>query len=179
MFRLGFHLTLRGGREGLVRLLVTTLAVGIGVGLLLSVLAVFQAYSSTIGRPCWECTSSTSDTGALLWNYSQDYYDGATIERLDVAALSAGAPTMPGLTHMPAAGQYYASPALAKLLAQTPKDLLGARFPGTLTGTPRPNSSRSRARSGSRPSTPIPAGWAPHSSTSSASHSARSRCSCR
>lgn len=135
MFRLGFHLTLRGGREGLVRLLVTTLAVGIGVGLLLSVLAVFQAYSSTIGRPCWECTSSTSDTGALLWNYSQDYYDGATIERLDVAAPSAGAPTMPGLTHMPAAGQYYASPALAKLLTQTPKDLLGARFPGTLAGT--------------------------------------------
>jgi hypothetical protein len=135
MFRLGLHLTLRGGREGLVRLLVTTLAVGIGVGLLLSVLAMFQAYSSTIGRPCWECTSSTSDTGSLLWNYSQDYYDGATIERLDVATLTAGAPTMPGLAHMPAAGQYYASPALAQLLAKTPKDLLGARFPGTLAGT--------------------------------------------
>jgi hypothetical protein len=133
MFRLGFHLTLRGGREGLVRLLVTTVAVGVGVGLLLSVLAMFQAYRSTIDRPCWECTSSGA--GSLLWNYSQDYYDGATVERLDVAALAPDAPTMPGLAHMPSAGQYFASPALARLLADAPRDRLGARFPGTLSGT--------------------------------------------
>jgi putative flippase GtrA len=134
MFRLGLHLTLRSGREGLVRLLVTTVAVAVGVGLLLSVLAMFQAYRSTIDRPCWECTEKTSATGSLLWNYSQDYYGGATIERVDVAALSPGAPTMPGLAHLPAAGQYFASPALAKLLAQEPKDQLGARFPGALSG---------------------------------------------
>jgi hypothetical protein len=135
MFRLGLHLTLRSGREGLVRLLVTTVAVGVGVGLLLSVLAMFQGYRSTIDRPCWECTEKASATGSLLWNYSQDYYDGATIKRVDVATLAAGAPTMPGLAHLPAAGQYVASPALARLLARAPEDQLGARFPGTLSGT--------------------------------------------
>src|SRR5262249_25771570 len=135
MFRLGFHLTLRGGREGLVRLLVTTVAVGVGVGLLLSVLAMFQAYRQTIDRPCWECTDRASATGSLLWNYSEDYFDGATIERLDVATLSPDAPTMPGLAHLPSAGEYYASPALARLLARTPDDRLGARFPGRLGGT--------------------------------------------
>jgi hypothetical protein len=135
MFRLGFHLTLRSGREGLVRLLITTVAVGIGVGLLLSVLAMFHAYRTTIDRPCWECTDKASASGSLLWNYSQDYYGGATIERLDVATLAPGAPTMPGLAHMPPAGQFFASPALAKLLAEAPGDRLGARFPGTLSGT--------------------------------------------
>jgi hypothetical protein len=138
MFRLGLHLTLRSGREGLVRLLVTTAAVGVGVGLLLSVLAMFNAYRSTIDRPCWECTEKTSASGSVLWNYSQDYYDGATIERVDVAAVAPGAPTMPGLAHLPSAGRYFASPALAKLLAGVPEDRLGARFPGTLAGTVGP-----------------------------------------
>ena len=36
---------------------------------------------------------------------------------------------------MPAAGQFYASPALARLLATVPRDQLAARFPGTLVGT--------------------------------------------
>jgi len=135
MVRLGLHLTVRSGREGLVRLLVTTVAVGVGVGLLLSVLAMFHAYSSAVGRPCWECTEQTSASGPLLWNYSEDYYAGATIERVDVATLAAGAPAMPGLAQLPAAGQYYASPALARLLAEAPRDRLGARFPGTLAGT--------------------------------------------
>jgi hypothetical protein len=135
MFRLGLHLTLRSGREGLVRLLVTTVAVGIGVGLLLSVLAMYQAYRSDIARPCWECTHQESASGPLLWNYSEDNYAGDTIERLDVATLAPGAPALPGLAHMPAAGQYYASPALARLLAGAPRDQLGARFPGTLAGS--------------------------------------------
>ncbi len=34
---------------------------------------------------------------------------------------------------MPAAGEYYASPALADLLARTPGDQLGDRFPGRRT----------------------------------------------
>jgi hypothetical protein len=135
MLRLGFHLTLRTGREGLMRLLVTTVAVGLGVGLLLSVLAMFHAYRSTVDRPCWECTDTASAARPLLWNYSEDHYAGATIERLDVAALTPGAPAMPGLAHMPPAGRYYASPALAALLASIPDDQLGARFPGTLAGT--------------------------------------------
>jgi hypothetical protein len=64
-----------------------------------------------------------------------DFYQGQTISRLDVAALGPGAPVPPGITRLPPAGDYYASPALAALLATVPADQLGARFPGQLIGT--------------------------------------------
>jgi hypothetical protein len=135
MLRLALHLTLRTGREGLVRLLVTAAAVGVGVGLLLSVLAMFHAYQSTVSRPCWECTYQTSDSGRLLWNYSEDNYGGSTVERLDVAVLAPDAPSIPGLAQLPAAGRYYVSPALARLLTTVSSGQLGARYPGTPAGT--------------------------------------------
>ena len=57
------------------------------------------------------------------------------LTRLAVAALGADAPVPPGISKLPAAGQYYASPALAALLRTVPADQLGDRFPGTLIGT--------------------------------------------
>ena len=41
----------------------------------------------------------------------------------------------PGLTKLPGPGQFYASPALAKLLQAVPGDELGQRFPGSEVGT--------------------------------------------
>ncbi|HMG64982.1 MAG TPA: hypothetical protein VK599_18710, partial [Streptosporangiaceae bacterium] len=119
MVRFGLRLTLRGGREGLVRLIVTAAAVAVGAAILLAVLADFNAFRTTNGRPCWECTSGPSVTTAAqarpagraeLWNYGDDIYDGQTIERLDVAALGPGAPLPPGISRLPGPGQFYASP---------------------------------------------------------------------
>jgi FtsX-like permease family len=147
MFRFGLRMSLRGGREAATRLALTTLAVAIGVALLLCVLADFHAYQASSNRSCWECTGTTGPGGpapstappatprAELWNYSADYYQGQTIERLDVAALGPGAPVPPGVSRLPGAGQYYASPALAALLRTVPADELGDRFGGTLAGT--------------------------------------------
>ncbi len=42
---------------------------------------------------------------------------------------------LPGISRLPAAGQYYASPALAALLRTVPADELGDRFPGTMIRT--------------------------------------------
>ena len=56
MYRLGLHLTLRSGREPFVRLLVTAVAVAIGVAIMLSVLADFHAFQTTNNRPSWEST---------------------------------------------------------------------------------------------------------------------------
>ncbi|HSZ41120.1 MAG TPA: FtsX-like permease family protein [Trebonia sp.] len=142
ILRLGLRLTLSSGREALTRLLLVAGAVAVGVGILLSVLASFNAFSATNNRQCWECTTGTRVTAATqlsassaeLWNYSKDYYEGKAIERLDVAALGPGAPTIPGLTRMPGPGQVYVSPALASLLKTVPSDELGARFPGTQVG---------------------------------------------
>jgi hypothetical protein len=137
MIRLGVRLAVRSGREALVRLAVITAAVGIGVGLLLSVLAIYQGYQASVAKACWQCTEPdpTATSGSLLWNYSEDTYQGRSIDRLEVATLAPGAPAVPGLAAMPAAGQFYASPALAALLATVPADELGDRYPGTIAGT--------------------------------------------
>jgi hypothetical protein len=140
MIRLGLRLVLASGREALTRLLVITAAVAVGVGLLLAVLAEFHAFQAGSNRPCWECTQTSALPGALpghglAWNYSVDFYQGQTIERLDVAALGSGAPVPPGISRLPGPGEYYASPALAHLLRTVPADQLAERFPGRLAGT--------------------------------------------
>jgi hypothetical protein len=142
MYRLGAQLTLRSGREPLVRLVVTAVAVAAGVAIILAVLADFNAFSTTSNRPAWENTqgyaltaSYRSATHAELWNYGNDIYQGQTIERLDVAGLGPSAPVPPGISRLPGPGQYYASPALAALIRSVPADELGDRFPGRLIGT--------------------------------------------
>jgi hypothetical protein len=142
MFRLGLRLSLRSGREALIRLILTTVAVGVGVAVLLAVLADFHAFQVTNNRPSWESTQgapvshkSGSASNAELWNYSNDIFKGQTIERLDVAALGPRAPVPPGISRLPASGQYYASPALVALIRSVPGDELGDRFPGSLAGT--------------------------------------------
>jgi FtsX-like permease family len=142
MYRLGLHLSLRSGREPFVRLVVTAVAVAIGVAIMLAVLADFHAFQTTNSRPSWESTQGqpvgrdyASAAHAELWNYSNDIYQGQTIERLDVAGLGTGAPVPPGISTLPASGQYYASPALAALIRSVPASELGNRFPGRLAGT--------------------------------------------
>jgi hypothetical protein len=140
MVRLGLQLTLRSGREALVRLVITAAAVAVGVALLLGVLAEFHAFQANASQPCWSCTAGQPIPAKLpshgeLWNASVDFYHGQTITRLDVAPLGPGAPVPPGITHLPGPGQYYASPALAALLKTVPAAQLGDRFPGHLIGT--------------------------------------------
>ncbi len=136
MLRLGFRLTVRSGREALVRLVVTAAAVAIGVTIMLAVLADFHAFEVTNHRPNWEGTQATAgQKGSELWNYSDEVFRGQTIERLDLAALGPNAPVPPGVSRLPGTGRYYASPALAALLRTTPRDQLGGRFPGRLAGT--------------------------------------------
>jgi hypothetical protein len=140
MLRLGLQLSLRSGREAMVRLLITAAAVAVGVALLLGVLAEFHAFQANANQPCWSCTQGASVPATLpahgeLWNNSVDFYQGQTVNRLDVAALGPNAPVPPGITRLPPAGGYYASPALATLLKSVPADQLGERFPGTMIGT--------------------------------------------
>jgi len=140
MYRLGLRLVARSGREALLRLAVTSLAVGVGVAILLAVLAEFHAFQATSNRPSWESTQGTpvstptAAAGAELWNYSENIYRGRFIEQLDVAALGPAAPLIPGLPRLPPAGQFYASPALSRLLTAVPGDELGERFPGRQAG---------------------------------------------
>lgn len=140
MYRLGLRLTLRSGREALIRLLVTTAAVAVGITVLLCVLAEFHGFQYTNSQPSWQSTramagGSGSDANTELWNYSADVFDGRSIRRLDVAALGPDAPVPPGIGKLPGPGEYYASPALSALIGSVPRDELGDRFPGRQIGT--------------------------------------------
>jgi hypothetical protein len=142
MFLLGLRLVLRTGKESLARLVLIAAAVAIGVALLLVVLADFRGFQTASNKRCWECTTGPyliSGTfkpvaNAELWNYSEDYFEGQPIKRLEVAAMGPQAPVVPGIPRLPGAGRYFASPALVRLLKSVPRDELGARFPGSLAG---------------------------------------------
>jgi hypothetical protein len=144
MIRLGLRLTLNGDKESMGRLVVTAISVALGVGLLLASLASMNAVNSQDARGAWLNTqpgspSATAGTRSpaspLWWLPVNDEFEGRTISRIDVAATGSRSPVPPGVRRLPRAGEFYASPALAKLLASTPASELGDRFPGREAGT--------------------------------------------
>jgi hypothetical protein len=139
---LGLRLVLSGGREAVTRFVVLAVAVGLGVGLLLTAVAATHAVTTWNNSHGWMWTGTSSvppgpATGIapLWWQPGSDTFDGQNIDRFDVAATGTSSPVPPGITHDPGPGQYYASPALIALLRSTPADELGDRYPGRLAGT--------------------------------------------
>ena len=154
MIPLGLRLVVNGGREAIIRLVILTVATGLGVGLLLAAVAATNAAVTWNNRHAWFWTGTSSvaprpaaaGTAPLWWHPVGDFFDGQQIERFDVAATGASSPVPPGLPRDPAPGTYYASPALAALIHDTPASQLADRYPGHLAGTigdaalPSPNS---------------------------------------
>jgi hypothetical protein len=150
---LGLRLVVSGGREAIIRLVVLAVAVGLGVGLLLTAMAATNAVSTWNSRHAWFWTGTAwvprgpaAGVAPLWWHPGSDIFDGQPINRFDVAATGTSSPVPPGLPRDPGPGQYYASPALAALLRSTPANELADRYPGHLAGTigeaalPSPNS---------------------------------------
>ena len=138
---LGLRLAVNGGREAVTRLVILAVAVGLGVGLLLTAVAATNAVTAWNSRHAWFWTGTQQaapgpaiGVAPLWWHPTSDIYDGQTISRFDVAATGASSPVPPGLSHEPAPGTYYASPALAALLRSVPADQLADRYPGHLAG---------------------------------------------
>jgi hypothetical protein len=167
MIRLGLRLTLGGGKEAAVRLAVTAAAVALGVGMLLITLAGINALNAQNARAAWLNTSpaggrlasrlppgsrgifpghSTSAPDSLWWLASTDQFGNLTIDRVDVAATGARSPVPPGIARLPGPGQFYASPALSRLLRTT-------RSPSSVSAS-RENRPARSARRRSRPRTP-------------------------
>ena len=130
-----------------MRLAITTAAVAIGVALLLITLAGMNAINAQNVRSAWLATgyvngppgtqseASRGSAAPLWWEFSTDHFDHASIFRVDLAATGPTSPVPPGISRLPGPGEYYASPALVRLLRETPAGELGDRFPGTLIGT--------------------------------------------
>jgi hypothetical protein len=155
VIRLGLRLTVAGGKEAITRLALIAIAVGIGTGLFLTTLATLNAVNRQNARYGWLETgyrgsnapsTATATSDAAWWELAADFYRGKEIGRLDVAAIGPHSPVPPGVPALPGPGQIYASPAMAKLLRQTPAAQLADRYPGTVVGTigsaalPAPNS---------------------------------------
>ncbi len=170
MIRLGLRLTLNGGKEALVRLAITAAAVALGVGLLLVALAGMNALNAQNSHSAWLNTTAFAGLGPgvgqvppaaaapapvdraqsasdpLWWGFAIDHFGNQVLDRVDVAATGAHSPVPPGIGRLPGPGQFYASPALTRLLRTTPAAELADRFPGQQIGTigpsalPSPNS---------------------------------------
>ena len=141
MTGLGLRLVISGGREAITRLVVLVVAVGLGVGLLLTAVAATNAVTTWNNRHAWMWTGSAwvppgpaTGVAPLWWHLGGDIFDGQTIDRFDVAATGTSSPVPPGIPRDPGPGQYYASPALAALLRSTPANQLADRYPGHLAG---------------------------------------------
>jgi FtsX-like permease family protein len=140
MIPLGLRLVI-SGREALTRLAVLAVAVGLGVGLLLTAVAATNAAVTWNSRHAWFWTGTAwvppgpaAGTAPLWWHPSGDTFNGQPISRFDVAATGGSSPVPPGIPRDPGPGQYYASPALAALLRSTPANQLAGRYPGHLAG---------------------------------------------
>ena len=151
MIRLGLRLTFASGREALLRVLVTSAAVALGVGFLLAALAGMNALHAQSDRGAWlnsavQPTPPSRPASGLWWEPSTDSFRGQLIDQIDIAPAGPGAPIPPGMSRLPGPGQYYASPQLVSLLRSQPADELRDRYPGRLVGTigsaglPSPNS---------------------------------------
>jgi FtsX-like permease family len=162
MIRLGLRLAVSGGREAVVRLVIVAAAVGIGVGLLLTVIAAVNAVGVQNDRYAWLDTgtpaasarvqgvvgivvgrhgraasggATTATSRDPLWLlFTTDAFDGQTIYRADAAATGPDSPVPPGIPRDPGPGQYYISPALSSLLRSAPADELADRYPGHQAG---------------------------------------------
>ncbi|MFI7599258.1 FtsX-like permease family protein [Actinoplanes sp. NPDC049681] len=136
MIRFGLRLTVAGGREAVLRLILIAVAVAFGVGMLLTAVAGMSGVERQNDRYGWaNAAVQPAGQGPLWWHLRVDTYDKRAVGRVDLAVAGPDAPVPPGLPRLPGPGEFYASPALRDLLATEPADQLGARFPGRMAGT--------------------------------------------
>jgi hypothetical protein len=143
MIRLGFRLTLNGGREAAVRLIATAAGIALGVSLLLVTVGATNGLKTQSARVAWLYSAPTnikpgvdeSKTDPLWFHSDGDQFGKRAIGRVDIAATGPNSPVPPGIPRLPKAGEFYASPAMAKLLASVPANQLADRYPGKQIGT--------------------------------------------
>jgi hypothetical protein len=138
---LSLRLMVRGGREALLRLVLIAVAVTLGVGMLLVSVAGISGVGSQNARYDWlnasysaKSTHPVAGVDPLWWQLRADFFEGTQIGRAEVAATGPTSPVPPGISRLPAPGEYYASPRLSHLMATHPSAELRDRFPGHQIG---------------------------------------------
>ncbi|OWY60661.1 hypothetical protein B7486_67995, partial [cyanobacterium TDX16] len=139
MIRLAARLAVSGGRESVVRLVLTALGVALGTTLLLLLVAADPAIRAHQQHEAWQFTGDDEaepieGVDPLLWQLHADAVDGREVVVLRVAATGPGSPVPLGLPHVPEPGELYVSPALQRLIDELPAERLADRYPGPPVG---------------------------------------------
>ena len=137
---LGARLTLAGGRSGLLRTAITAIGVALGVAVLLVAASIPSIQDGRRSRADarfdlgFDQAPGSGGAGVLVADANTRFRE-RDIRGRSLQAEGAGTPAPPGLPRVPAAGEVYVSPALARLLA-TPdgRALLAPRIPGRVAG---------------------------------------------
>ncbi|WP_225447851.1 FtsX-like permease family protein [Streptacidiphilus sp. P02-A3a] len=139
-YLLGMRLACTGGRGARIRLLLSALAVGLGVALLLAVAAIpgmaqhrnerlYSQYDTFYGSDTAPATSRS-----VLIGDADTVFQGQSIRGRVVHPDGPDAPLPPGVAAYPAPGRMVVSPALKALLSAPGSALLRARLPYPVTG---------------------------------------------
>ncbi|WP_091616171.1 hypothetical protein [Micromonospora mirobrigensis] len=131
---LGARLTVRGGRQALIRTVLLGTGAAVGIVLVLGALAVPAVVDAQdlriIGRTPVTASGSEQTLRAVTID---DAVAGRILRRVNVSGVTAGGPVPPGVSALPSAGEVVVSPAMRKLIADNPH--AKRRFPQTVVGT--------------------------------------------
>lgn len=133
---LAWRLLRGGGRLDLGTQVLAGLAFAMSTCLLLLTLGVNLGFADRAERQAWTtpvAATATSPTTAVQ-STRTDFYAGRPITVVTLGALSAAAPTPPGLPDFPEPGEKWLSPALAALVRSDPA-ALDQRWPGRTAGS--------------------------------------------
>lgn len=140
------RLILFGRASAYGRLLGIVAGVAVGMAFMLILLGAYVHMPERDTRAAWLAVPDSSSTtpapaggasqsdGIDLWNHGFDYRGSTPIEVVRVASTPSSTVALPGGVRPPRPGEYYASPALARLIASLPANQLGDRY-GNMVGT--------------------------------------------
>ena len=139
---LGMKLSIAGGRRAVVRLLLMSIGLAVGVMLLLGALSVPPALSAYDLREGVRYGTADQDAqgvsdATLRW-WLGTTFEGRQVQTYAVEAVGQ-APVPVGIPRLPGPGEVFASPALASLLSSSDGELLRPRVPGRIVGTIAPD----------------------------------------
>ncbi|WP_410656206.1 FtsX-like permease family protein [Amycolatopsis sp. lyj-112] len=133
---LGFRLAVGGGRTSVIRLLLSTIGIGLAVAVLLGAASAGNASESRQAREDASRVSFEAKPGLspLTYTLRTTEFRGEPISLGYVHATGPGSPVPPGLDRVPAPGEVVVSPRLDELLASDAGDLLLPRLVGKPVG---------------------------------------------
>ncbi|EME57430.1 ABC transporter permease [Amycolatopsis decaplanina] len=133
---LGFRLAVGGGRGSIVRLVLSTVGIGLAVAILLIGASAGTVKENRDQRAFAAYVRSEPIPGVapLIYGATTTDFRGQVIALLHLRPTGPGSPIPPGVDRLPAPGEVFLSPKLDELVASDTSGLLRPRLPGRPVG---------------------------------------------